>query len=356
MTHHPRSMTWEERCAHLAEWVESNGRTPSQMSDDATERSCYNWLTANRLNLKSGKLSTDKERLFRALPVSADPRNTATDRIDELERFYADHGRLPRKNADDPEEKSLATYLVHSIRPRAKKGTLGKALLKRAEAIPGVVEFALIPDQEEVLRELSEYAAQHGHMPPFGVSDNTQEYRLSGWIRNNTQGSPEDKSPSRRARHEAILRLVERYPAASVGARERLILRREQLLRDLESFTKEHRHLPSSTRSSGEELQRLSAALAAFRGDMEAGKLSQEDQTRVKAILAYPSHRDHEWQANFEALVQYAAAHDGRLPGNWAQGTLFSWLTFQRRQCRKGTLSEQRLEKLRTIRGVIPGS
>lgn len=356
MTYHPQSMTWEERCAHLAKWVESNGRIPSQMSDDAIERSCYGWLTANRKSLKAGKLSPQREMLFRALPVPVVSRNTIHDRMDELERFYAEHKRLPLTTATGPEEKSLATFVVANLRAKIKKGVLGNDLLKRAEAIPGVVEFTLTPDQEKTLEELSEYAASHGHMPPFGVSDDKQEYRLSSWIRNNTQGSPGDKTPALRARHEAILQLMERYPAAAEDARERLILRRAHLLRDLEAFTQERRHLPSSTRGKDEDSLRLAAALAAFRSDMDAGKLSGEDQIRVKAVLAYPSYRDYEWQANFEALVQYAAAHDGRLPGNWTDGKLFSWLTFQRRQYRKGTLSQQRLDRLRTIDGVIPAS
>lgn len=353
LTHH-RSMTWEDRCEHLAKWVESNGRTPSQMSDEAIERSCYNWLTINRKNLKAGKLTPDQEKRFRALPVSDVARNTMEDRMDELERFFADHQRLPRTTALDSKEKSLATFLTAKLRAKIKKSSLSQELLERAQAVPGVVDFSLVPDQEKTLEELSEYAARHGHLPPFGVSDNRQEYRLSTWIRNNTKGRPEDKTPALRARHEAILDLMERYPAAVENARERLILRREQLLTELENFAKEHRHLPSSTRGTDEESLRLSAALTAFRGDLEAGKLSSEDQIRVKAVLGYPSYRDHEWQTNFETLIQYAATHDGRLPGNWADGKLFSWLTSQRRQYRKGALSQQRLERLETVDGVLP--
>lgn len=353
LTHH-RSMTWEDRCEHLAKWVESNGRTPSQMSDEAIERSCYNWLTINRKKLKAGKLTPEQEKRFRALPVSDVARNTMDDRMDELERFFADHRRLPRTTAVDSGEKSLATFLTANLRAKIKKGVLRQELLERARAIPGVVDFSLIPDQEQTLEELSEYAARHGHLPPFGVSDNKQEYRLSSWVRNNTRGRPEDKTPALRARHEAILGLMERYPAAVEDARERLIQRREQLLAELEGFAKEHQHLPSNTRGKDEESLRLSAALAAFRSDLEAGKLSSEDQIRVKALLGYPSYRDHEWQTNFEALLQYASVHDGRLPGTWADGKLFSWLTFQRRQYRKGTLSQQRLERLQAVDGVIP--
>lgn len=354
MTTTPRSMTWEQRCVHLAKWVESNGRIPSQQSDDAVERSCYNWLTANRKSLKAGNLSPQRERLFRTLPVPVVSRNTMDDRLDELERFYAEHDRLPLTTAADQEEKSLASFLIANLRAKIKKGALTQALFQRAEAIPGAVEFTLTPNQEETLEELSKYAAQHGHMPPFGVSDNKQEYRLSSWIRNNTQGRPEDKTPALRSRHEAILQLMERYPAAAEDARERVILLREQLLHELEAFTQERRHLPSNTRGKDEKSLRLAAALTAFRRDMDAGKLSSEDEIRVKAVLEYPSYRDYEWQASFEAIVQHAAAHDGRLPGTWAEGKLFSWLTSQRRQYRGGTLSQQRLERLRSIEGVIP--
>ncbi|MET4143945.1 helicase associated domain-containing protein [Arthrobacter sp. UYCo732] len=354
MTHNPRSMTWEERCAHLATWVNLNGRTPSQLSEDALERSCYGWLTENRKKLQAGKLTPTQEQLFRALPVSVVSRNTIHDRMDELERFYTANGRLPLTTAVDSEEKSLATFLVANLRAKIKKGGLGAALLKRAEAIPGVVSFALIPDQEQTLHELSEYAARNGHLPPFGVSDNKEEYRLSSWIRNNTRGRPEDKSPTLRARHEAILLLMDRYPAAADMERERAIRRREEWLRDLEAYTEEHQHHPPGTRGEGEHLKRLTAALTAFRKDLGAGKLSVEEEVRVKAILTFPSIQDYEWQSSFEALVEYAASHDGRLPGTWGEGKLFSWLTFQRRQYRKGTLARDRIERLRVIEGALP--
>lgn len=350
-----RSMIWKERCAELARWVESNGRTPSQLSDDPIERSCYNWLTTNRKRLKSGLLTEEQARLFKDLPVPEHSRNTIDDRLNELEDFYTKHGRLPLTTSVEPVEKSLATYLVGNLRRKIRQGTLDKALLARARAIPGADEIGIIPDQDATLEELSAYAAQHGHMPPFRQPDRTQEARLSSWVRNNTRGKPQDKSPALRARHEAILALMARYPGASEAEREGRPRRRELQLRDLESFVKEHGHLPVSTRDVDEATRRLAAAVDMFRRDMDAGKLGPADEIRVKTVLDHPSHRDYEWQASFEALVQYAAAHDGRLPGTWAEGKLFSWLTFQRRHYRKGMLSPQRLEKLLTIDGVIPG-
>lgn len=351
----PRSANWEERCAQLDRWVEVNGRVPSQMSDDATERSCYHWLTTNRKRLKAGKLTDEQTRLFRALPVPQLARNTIDDRLNELEAFYATHNRLPLTTSVEPVEKSLAIYLVGNLRRKIRQGTLDEALLARALAIPGVDEINIIPDQDETLEELSTYAAQHGHMPPFRQPDGTPEARLSSWVRNNTRGNPQDKSPALRARHEAILALMARYPGASAAERERRPQRRELQLRELESFVNEHGHLPSSTRNMDEAAKRLTATVELFRRELDEGRLEPVHEARVKAVLDYPSHRDYEWQANFEALVQYAAAHDGRLPGTWAAGKLFSWLTFQRRHYRNGLLSHERLEKLLTLDGFIPG-
>lgn len=348
MTYQRHIMSWEERCAQLSTWVEINGRVPSQLSDDATERSCYNWLTTNRMSLKAGKLTPEQERLFRALPVPELSRNTMADRIDELARFYTTHGRLPLTTAVDPEEKSLSSFLVANLRAKIKKGTLGRRLLRKAEVIPGVVEFTLVPDQERTLEELSDYAARHGHMPPFGRSGNAQEYRLSNWIRNNTHGKPEDKSPALRSRHEAILLLMERYPGAADFAAGRR-------LPDLEAFVEACGHLPSTTKVGDTESHRLASAVAALRRELDEGKLSSEEEIRVKAVLAYPSVVDYEWQINLKVLANYAASHDGRLPGTWAEGKVFSWLTIQRRQYRKGLMSQERLEKLLAIDGVIPG-
>lgn len=352
----PRSMNWEYRCAQLAMWVEGNGgRVPSQMSADAVERGLYSWLTANRKRLKAGTLTPAQEDLFKSLPVPERSQNTFEDRMDELETFYDVQGRLPLTTASDADEKSLARFLVGNLRSRIKKGTLADDLLARARAIPGVVEFAHNPDQDRTLQELSGYTDRHGHMPPFGKTAKGAEYRLSTWVRNNIKGNPEDKSPALKARHEAILGLMDRYPGAADAEREWKPYLREQQLRDLEAFVEGHGHLPASTRRADEMTKRTASALLAFREELEAGGLGADEELRIKVVLAYPGVRDYEWQVNFRALVRYAATHDGRLPGNWGEGKVFSWLTIQRRQYRQGQMSRERLEQLLTIDGAIPG-
>jgi hypothetical protein len=74
---------------------------------------------------------------------------------------------------------------------------------------------------------------------------------------------------------------------------------------------------------------------------------------RLKAVLACPNLVEYRWRWNFAALASYASAHGGDLPTSWDQ-SIFTWLTVQRREYRKGKLNAERESILRTLPGVLP--
>lgn len=311
--------SWDDRCLELASWFEEHGRNPSQLSEERAE--------LLGLAVPSHDPAAATKRPFE-------------QRLDELEAFYAEHRRLPRKsNTADAHERRLAGFLIQQLRTAVRTGVLSAEYLNRAEKIPGAIEIRTVQNQDDILNELAGYTARNGTLPPLGGSGTPEENRLANWMRNNTRGSLEEKTPRLQERHKAILNLMTKFPAKSDALEA-------ARLQELEEFITAHGRRPSIHKEADPEERRLAIWLANHQDNQDP---------RVVAALQTPSRVELQWEQNFQALANYAASHDGRPPGSWHEGRIFSWLTIQRREYRKGKMSPERLAKLLTIDGVIPG-
>lgn len=329
--------SWNDRYQELANHIGSTGRVPSQLGT-AAERSLHSWLKAQRIKIKNGDLPKERTELLERLGAVAFQRPFA-DSVAALEAFYATHGRLPRnsKSADEHEQR-LAIFLIQHVRTSFRKGLLSPEMTERLQATPGVLEVRTVQDQDSILQELAEYAKTNGHLPPLGGSGTRDENRLASWMRNNSRGSALAKTGKLRDRHLAVLALIDEYPTRSEALEE-------GRLKELAAFVKARGHRPSM----GGTIYAEERSLGTW---MHLHQTSPDP--RMVAALKAPTRADVEWDAIFTMLARYAASHGGRLPGNWHEGRLFSWLTIQRREYRRGKMTAARLEKLLTIDGVIP--
>lgn len=214
---------WEDRCAELATWVrDNNGQPPSALSGNADERSLYVWLSEARRRAASGAQTPERTTMFEAATSGLRSATRTRVRIEQLAAFQARTGRLPKSTAPlGSEERDLATALIQGIRPRLRKGLLKPEHVEALGRIPGAAEIRLVPDQDDTMEELAEYAENHGHMPPLGGRGTATENRLADWWRNNTRGDAAAKTPRLRDRHLALLALEDTYPtkSAAKGAR-----------------------------------------------------------------------------------------------------------------------------------------
>ncbi|ACL42265.1 helicase-associated (plasmid) [Pseudarthrobacter chlorophenolicus A6] len=273
-------------------------------------------------------------------------RRTAAETLEELDRFQQAHGRLPKSNATDPAEKYLANFLFTTLRQKERRGTLKPELRERAAGIPGALKLDTHPDQDALLDELRDFIQVNGYAPRHsrkGVP--AREVQLRAWVSNNLYLDPARKSPRLRARHEAISALLATAPSyAEKDLDDRIAL--------AEEFVRENGYRPSSRAMSW--LKDYVHGTYHLDGPFGTGsRLNDIRAARIKAILAYPSIVEYSWNRNFDQLKDYASRHDGALPGNWSH-PLFSWLTVQRRQYRRGRLSPERVSTLRTLPGVLP--
>ena len=278
--------------------------------------------------------------------MSTPRRRTAAEALDLLDQFRQEHGRLPKSTATDPEEKYLANFLFCALRRQEKRGTLKPAVRERASRIPGALALDTHPDQDAVLEELKLFVKEHGHTPRHtrdGVPPH--EVRLRAWISNNVYRDPGLKSPRLRARHENILAVLAGVPSyAGKDLDDRIAL--------AEQFVRDHGYRPS-----GRDMPWLKDyvhGIHPLEGPYSAhSRLNDLRVARLKAIIASPSLADFRWSRNFEALTAYAASHEGSLPNSW-DDHIFSWLTVQRREHRRGRMSPEREAILRTLPGVLP--
>jgi hypothetical protein len=279
--------------------------------------------------------------------VTTARRRTAAEALELLAQFRKAHGRLPTSTATEPEEKYLANFLFCTIRQQEKRGALRPALRERASRIPGALTLDTHPDQDTVLDELAAFVKEHGHAPRHsrqGVP--AGEVRLRTWISNNVY-HPALTSPRLRARHEAIMAVLAGVPSFSEKDLDDRIALAEQFVRE------------NGYRPSGRDMSWLKDYVHGahpLEGPFSMhSRLNDIRAARLKAIIASPSLVDFRWRRNFEELRAYASTHNGCLPNSWDE-PLFTWLTVQRREFRRGRMSSERETALLTLPGVLPAA
>lgn len=271
---------------------------------------------------------------------------TAAESLELLAAFERRNGRLPKSTATDPEEKRLAGFMLVTLRQQSRHGTLAPALRERAALIPGALDFEPREDQDDLLEELADFVAGHGHRPRHpGKKVPARELTLRYWVNNHAAGDPASKGPRQRARHEAIEAIL--APVPSYAAKQF-----NDRLAAAEQFVEDHGHRPPV-----KETVWLSHYLKGeFDLDTAGGPRSRRDvftAARLRAVLDAPSSLEHRWDTTFEDLIRFTEIH-GALPVRREQGPLYTWLTIQRREYRRGTLDPEREATLRTLAGVLP--
>lgn len=331
----PRA-SWNSRCAEITEFKRTTGALPAR----GTSPALAGWLYEQHSRLEAGKLTAEQAAAFKELAPGFAPKRKSRNRLEQLEVFYLEHGRLPLRSVADPAEKALNMYLVMDLRTRIRTGKISAADLARAEAIPGAAVIRSVPNQAAMLEALAGYVKTHSLMP---VMDGEHD-KLTRWVTNNTKGDPETKSPALRARHLAIEELRSRTTSRADAS----LLQR---LAEAEAFCAEHgvrpgaaAHLPLSERQLADWLSRR----------INAGTSSMPDELtarRLTVLAAMPTYGDVRWQENLQSLKDYLRS-TGSLPTRWDQPN-YNWLAVQRRDFRAGIMPGWKAKELHAVPGLI---
>ena len=324
-TNRPPRSDWRASYAALKDFVTTNGSLPSK----AGHAVLYGWVSSQRTRFRRGTLGAEQERLLRDVPGVLEFKSPL---IDSLAEFVAAHGRLPSSAAADPQEYALGRYLVYSLRPTARTGTISDATFAKATAIPGALTADRRPDQHSILEELRSYVAEHGYMPPTGGAGSRDEYRLACWVRNNIKGDREQKAPALRERHDALIELAATVPSKAqhlAGLR----------IRELEQACTENGWRP--------------AGVDAWLKTQYENSADELLRARITRILEHPPLREYGWRRDLKLLIDFEAA-TGRLPRGWHDGHVYSWLATQRKDHRSGALAAWKTKLLQEVYGALP--
>ncbi|MBC9927253.1 helicase associated domain-containing protein [Leucobacter sp. cx-169] len=291
------------------------------------------------------------------LPIRTDPR-TLVHRFDwqwwsncaALERFVAEHGRLPSTVSADPEEKRLGFWVQTQRNSIAGRGTpLIADQVARLVLVPGfVVDRA--PTWGDRFAALERFVAVHGRTPSK-VSADPEEKRLGVWA-NKQRSSIAGRGTPLTAEQVARLVLIpgfvtDRAPTWGESCAA------------VELFVAEHGRVPSTV-STDPEVRRLGGWVQTQKSRI-AGRgaaLSPDQVARLELIPGFATDRALIWLESIAAVETFVTAQ-GRLPQQKATGPeekrLGGWVDNQKRSIagRGGTLTADQVARLVLIPGFV---
>lgn len=175
----PRRMTFEERLSELEAYVDAHGRLPRD-----TERvGIGRWLGRQR------RRATEQNRkvLDERVPGWRGPNESATGevtksflaRVDSLEAYVAEHGRLPARRTPG----GLPEWLLYRRRLASPEQ---RAVLDAR--VPGWDELAyVIVPAEQRLEQMRVFVAEHGRLP------RQKDGPLGAWMRHQRRITPDER-------------------------------------------------------------------------------------------------------------------------------------------------------------------
>lgn len=139
-----RRMSWDENCKLLELWIQKHNRLPSiggKPKTDPDNEYLGHWLHHRQPDVKAGRLSADQLYQLQTIPHMTElihkwqHPSTWEDHLSHLEAWVAEHVALPRKNAQNKEERFLGIWLQNQQHPFAK-GTLSDQRRSALQHVP----------------------------------------------------------------------------------------------------------------------------------------------------------------------------------------------------------------------------
>jgi len=321
---------WDENYEKLKEFVDKNGRFPTQ------NEPCGSWLSTQRISYRKGKLSKERKEKLDKLGDGdwLNPKETTYDRLwnkkyEELEESVNENHRFPTQN--EPCGKWL-----NEQRVVYRKGKLSK----EREAKLNLLGNWLNPQKEieeqrwnENYEKLKEFVEAHkGRFP-------TQNEPCGSWLNNQRVSYRKGKLSKER---EAKLKLLGDWCPLKKEIEEQ---RWNENYEKLKEFVEAHKgRFPTKNEPCGSWLnnQRVS---------YRKGELSKEREAKLNLLGDWLNSQkeieEQRWNENYEKLKEFVEAHKGRFPTK--DEICGVWLNNQRASYRKGELSKEREVKLNLL-------
>jgi superfamily II DNA or RNA helicase len=255
------------------------------------------------------------------------------------------HSRVPAGyRADDGFE--LGQWLAHQRRGY-QRGTLDKARRRRLERLPGWTWTPLEDDWEDGFARLQSYVRQEGHSRVPALYRAGEDFRLGSWVANQRQGYQRATLDAERQRRLEALPEWTWTPLEDDW---------EDGFTHLQSYVQRegHTRVPAVYRA-GEDF-RLGQWVAVQRKAHQRGTLGEERRRRLAALPGWSWDLSSDaWEEAFtrlQSIVErkgHSRVHKRDRDDDGFQ--IDQWVQRQRRSYQRGTLDEERRQRLEALPG-----
>ncbi len=307
------------------------------------------WVTTQRGYYKNNTLSTDRIKRLDDIGFLWTSREELDEKrwgemLDMLREYKEDNGdcNVPRRW---PKNEQLASW-VSTQRQGYKNNKLSEDRIKRLEEIGFELAYNLKEKQEEVWGEmfevLKEYKEEYGNCNvPLEWPKNKQ---LGRWV--NAQRTRYKDGALSEDR-------IERLEDIGFEWKRILYTRSKSSWEEVFTMLKEYKdkHGNCNVPQEWGENKQLAVWASTQRQGYKSNKLSEDRIKRLEEIGFEWDPFGSFWEEMFDTLKEYKENHgDCNVPYEWPENEqLGRWVGTQRRNCRKGLLSEDRIKRLEDI-------
>ncbi|MEB2690595.1 DEAD/DEAH box helicase [Chlamydia suis] len=325
---------WEENFLELQRFREEHGhcKVPHKYPQNPF---LGVWVCVQRRCFKEGMLAEDKVARLEEIGFVWDVLKEAwEENFLELQRFREEFGhcKVPHRYPQNPD---LGSW-VSVQRKTFKSSELSEDRIARLEEI-GFVWDVLEEEWEKNFLELQRFREEHGHCNvPHKYPKSPQ---LSVWVSNQRKDFKKgDLSEDRIARLEEIGFVWN-------------VLKEvwEKNFLELKRFREEHGHCKVPKRYP--QNPQLASWVSNQRSDFKGGKLSEDKIARLEELGFVWRVLEEAWEENFLELKRFQEEHGHcNVPHKYPKSPqLAVWVSNQRKDFKKGDLSEDRIARLEEI-------
>lgn len=341
--------SWWERCGTLAAFYEQHGYYPSTTEREIESRRLAVWMSVQRGAFRTGNLTQRQIQTLEQLPNwEWNPRDSEWEATYEsvADLLKENNGAFPSPKSDDSETARRARW-VRAQKVLYQGGHLSEDRARRLEQLPGWDWEMRKTAWQRQFDALREHLSNHNYRYPQQNATDPGEGALGKWISKQRVSYRKGELSSERI---AALEALPGWAWDGVDAAW------SRTLGALWDFLAAHDGQYPSTRSRDLEEKDLAKWVSSQRGFYKRGKLMD---SRIPVLESLPGwHWDPlaaRWEQYLVELEEFLAATEGEYPKPTAEDpkakSLGTWVTTQRANYAKGTISDDRVEALEALPG-----
>ena len=336
---------FDDHYAELKQYIEINNKLPSENSKDLHEKQLGNWRANQRKYKKKGKLSDERIKQLELLDGWYWEQDLFNDSYDELKQWIIINKKLPSENSKDLHEKQLGNWCSHKRKDK-KEGKLVDEKINKLELFEGWYWEQKDPFNDHY-DELKQWIEIHKKIPSGMVKD-PQEKQLGSWCCKQRASKKKGKLSD-----EKIKKLEE----LDGWYWEQDLF--NDSYDELKQWIIINKKLPSENSKDLHEKQ-LGNWCSNKRRDKKKGKLSDVKIKKLELLDEWYWTDENinkvieSFDDSYDELKQWIEINK-KLPSstskNQQEKQFGIWCCTQRRNQRKGKLSDERIKKLKLLDG-----